>query len=940
MAFVAHTQPHIHSFNQLVGESADLGVAAVPRQHCTIEIPELQPMILSIKATSIEFGYPIAQDHLCKDATLTPRECRERQITYSAPVNVSFICGLNGSDDEVLTKMIGYLPIMVLSNRCYLMGLNQKSLICSREEDAELGGYFIVNGLEKVIRLLQVPMRNMPLAIKRLAYRNRGAYFTEYAIMMRCARKDQSTCTVTLHYLSNGAIRLRVAVRKQEFLIPLLVVLKALKIHMPDREAYGHMVDNSMMTSTSPEIECLLRDQRNVEQPSSSSISFLGSMFTEMFRDHFPRGSHCAEFGLFFLKRFVLVHVDDFTCKHDLLLLMARKLYSFAHNKCCEDNVDAVAHQELLLPGHLLSSYITEKLEESLVRVASQARRDSRTNKDGIVLELKQEFPHYCSKLLGRYGGTIGSKVSSFLSTGNLTSSSGLDLQQTTGFVIIAERLNMWRYLSHFRSVHRGQFFTTMKTTTVRKLLPESWGFLCPVHTPDGAPCGLLSHLAAKVHVTCNGKQLGSNWRSNLLDLMISLGMSPIRGASDLVFKEISFSHWLRQGLLQVCFDGIVIGCAVNQICAHLSLVLRCFKTKPPPGLDVDPTLEIAHLPQSNNGTSPFAGLFLFSQPARLVRPVLRCSTSTHLEMIGPFEQATLQIACNIQDGATSGHDATEAHVEIDPTYILSVLASLTPFSDFNQSPRNMYQCQMGKQTMGTAAHSLVHRRDNKMYRILTPQSPLVRTHNYCSLGFDRYAQGTNSVVAVISYSGYDMEDAMIINKSSYERGFGHGSVYKTVYVDLTNEAHRRGKTQLRFGYASLAAVANGSGSAEGRDFCGGDDHLLGIAEDGLPEIGRKVTMGEALWCAFDDHNKERVVGLHKEAEIAYIDTVHFLGCGNETAARRASITLRYPRNPVIGDKFSSRHGQKGVLSILWPECDIPFTESGITPDIIINPHA
>ena len=118
MAFVAHTQPHIHSFNQLVGESADLGVAAVPRQHCTIEIPELQPMILSIKATSIEFGYPIAQEHLCKDATLTPRECRERQITYSAPVNVSFICGLNGSDDEVLTKMIGYLPIMVLSNRC------------------------------------------------------------------------------------------------------------------------------------------------------------------------------------------------------------------------------------------------------------------------------------------------------------------------------------------------------------------------------------------------------------------------------------------------------------------------------------------------------------------------------------------------------------------------------------------------------------------------------------------------------------------------------------------------------------------------------------------------------------------------------------------------------------------------------------------------------
>ena len=87
-------------------------------------------------------------------------------------------------------------------------------------------------------------------------------------------------------------------------------------------------------------------------------------------------------------------------------------------------------------------------------------------------------------------------KIEYFLATGNLISRSNLDLQQTAGFTVVADKLNSLRYLSHFRSIHRGHYFTQMKTTTVRKLLPESWGFVCPVHTPDGAPCGLLNHIS------------------------------------------------------------------------------------------------------------------------------------------------------------------------------------------------------------------------------------------------------------------------------------------------------------------------------------------------------------------------------------------------------------------------------------------------------------
>lgn len=102
--------------------------------------------------------------------------------------------------------------------------------------------------------------------------------------------------------------------------------------------------------------------------------------------------------------------------------------------------------------------------------------------------------PVYLKKLIDTQT-PIGKRMENFLATGNLVTRSQLDLQQTAGFTIVADKLNFTRYLSHFRSIHRGQYFTEMKTTTVRKLLPEAWGFICPVHTPDGSPCGLLNHI-------------------------------------------------------------------------------------------------------------------------------------------------------------------------------------------------------------------------------------------------------------------------------------------------------------------------------------------------------------------------------------------------------------------------------------------------------------
>mmetsp|Transcript_9183 Transcript_9183/g.14921 ORF Transcript_9183/g.14921 Transcript_9183/m.14921 type:complete len:404 (-) Transcript_9183:287-1498(-) len=176
------------------------------------------------------------------------------------------------------------------------------------------------------------------------------------------------------------------------------------------------------------------------------------------------------------------------------------------------------------------------------------------------------------------------------------------------------------------------------------------------------------------------------------------------------------------------------------------------------------------------------------------------------------------------------------------------------------------------------------------------------------------------------------MEDAMILNKSSFERGFAHASVYKTKVIDLTE---LRGDESNMVFSNLYPASSHKSGQVINAN----------LGPDGLPFIGQHIKEGDAIACYIDEQTGQSKVEKHKDSEPAIIDQVRLLGTSGEKASqsggvRKISITFRYNRNPVVGDKFSSRHGQKGVLSIKWPQEDMPFTESGMTPDVIINPHA
>lgn len=138
-----------------------------------------------------------------------------------------------------------------------------------------------------------------------------------------------------------------------------------------------------------------------------------------------------------------------------------------------------------------------------------------------------------------------------FLATGNLISRTNLDLMQTAGFTIVADKLNNQRYLSHFRSIHRGQYFTEMKTTTIRKLLPESWGFMCPVHTPDGGPCGLLNHISLSCVPIAKEEKNITETKHKLKSLLASLGMNPITTDFGLVYPY---------KYIPIMLDGVLLG--------------------------------------------------------------------------------------------------------------------------------------------------------------------------------------------------------------------------------------------------------------------------------------------------------------------------------------------------------------------------------------------
>ncbi|WAQ94633.1 RPA2-like protein [Mya arenaria] len=655
------------------------------------------PVLQNLNLDPVEFSLPN------KDKISLKIECRGRGVTYKGSLQVQ----------------IGYSSAM-----CNLAGLSPKELIKRGEEEEEMGGYFIVNGIEKVIRMLVLQRRNFNLV---------------------------------LHYLSNGSSQLCFYNKNQVYFAPIVIILKGL-VSMPDKYIYDELVkgkeDDSFYKGC---IVAMLREALNEKLYTQRDVlEYMGSRFRVI--------TH----GVADWK--TDVEVGQHIYRH-----MTRKLFDFAKGRCAVESVDSPMFQEVLLGGHLY---------QMLVKMS--------------------------------------------------------------GLTVVADKLNFMRFVSHFRCIHRGAFFGQMRTTGVRKLLPEAWGFLCPVHTPDGSPCGLMNHASALCQI-----QVFTMSPQPVLKALYSLGVCPL---SD------------PPGPVRECYtvmvDGKMVGYVADDQAETVTQKMRYMK--------VPSTMEVC-LVKRTPYASQYPGLYLFTTPARMVRPVINLALE-QVEMIGTFEQVYMDICIN-QNEAYEGY-----------------------------------------------------RNDNKVYKLQTPQTPMVRPRKYDEYDMDNYPLGTNAVVAVISYTGYDMEDAMVINKASFERGFGHATVYKTEMINLCKKqtAGRFDKTILTFGC-----------KPDTKPFLEGE-----LDSDGLPHIGAYLTEGCTYYSYINTHNGEQKVVKYKNNEPAWVEHIKVLG--NDTGENmryKVAIMLRFNRNPIIGDKFASRHGQKGVCSMMYPVENMPFTESGMTPDIIFNPH-
>ncbi|KAG6926389.1 RNA polymerase I subunit B, partial [Chelydra serpentina] len=880
------TRAHIESFNLAVGEGLHRAVQAIP----ALEFAFKNERITLAVVGAVISPPMVPKGSICKELKVYPAECRGRRSTYRGKLTADISWSVNGIPKGIIKQSLGYVPIMVKSKLCNLHSLPPRALIEHHEEEEEMGGYFIVNGIEKVIRMLIMPRRNFPIAMIRPKWKSRGPGYTEYGISMHCVRDEHTAINMNLHYLENGTVMLNFIFQKELFFLPLGFALKAL-VGFSDYQIFQELIkgreDNSFYKN------CISQMLRMVVEEGCAMqkqvLNYIGKCFRVKL--NLPEWYPNEQAAEFLLDQCICIHLKTKTEKFYLLCLMTRKLFAFSKEECMEENPDSLMNQEVLTPGQLYLMFLKERMEAWLLSI--KVALDKRSQKTNITINSENMMK------LFSMGIDVTRPFEYLLATGNLRSKTGLGMLQDSGLCVVADKLNFIRYLSHFRCVHRGAAFAKMRTTTVRKLLPESWGFLCPVHTPDGEPCGLLNHITTVCEIVTQ-----SAYTLSLPPLLCSLGVTPVDGTPSQPYAEC----------YPVTLDGSLVGWVEKDMAPRIADTLRHFKVMQEKKIPA--WTEVVLIPMTGK-PSLYPGLFIFTTPCRMVRPVRNLALEKE-ELIGTLEQVFMNIAV-LEDEIVPG---VTTHQELFPHSMLSVVANFIPFSDHNQSPRNMYQCQMGKQTMGFPLLTYKERSDNKLYRLQTPQSPLVRPSMYDYYDMDNYPVGTNAIVAVISYTGYDMEDAMIVSKASWERGFAHGSVYKTESIDLA-EKIKQGDDSLVFGVKP------------------GDVRVLqNLDADGLPHIGSILQYGDPYYSYLNLSTGESFITYYKSKESCIVDNIKV--CSNDSGNgkfKSVCITMRIPRNPTIGDKFASRHGQKGILSRLWPVEDMPFTESGMVPDILFNPH-
>eukprot|EP00667_Euglena_gracilis_P000465 EG_transcript_464 len=931
---------------EVVDDTAEMVLKTNPQFHPADEDQ-------SIKVYHIKFGQvyinkptlPSPYGHELKE--FFPNAARLRNLTYRSPLVCDILVRVFDEDNCEMENYtidhvpIGDIPIMLKSNYCHLLDMLPDELPEVGECPHDQGGYFVINGSEKVL-IAQEKMSPNHVYVFNKYQPCKHLYVAEIRSLMEGSYRPASSFSVRMLASKSRkkgtghCIVVQMPYIRAE--IPLVIFFRALG-SVTDRDIMDHIIynmeDTEMLEMLRPSLE-----EASAIQTQEVALDYIGKRSGITGTSREKRIQYAREV----LMKETLPHVGVgercFTKKTFFVGYMTHKLLQLALGRRDQDDRDFGGNKRFDMAGNLLVGLFRVLLRKMVKDMQKEMQRildSSHGNLDKHAI-LRCVNPSHITKGL-----------SYALATGNWGGKSGQPGVRT-GVSQVLNRLAYASTLSHLRRINTP-IDRSGKLARPRQLHNTQWGMLCPAETPEGQACGLVKNLALMTMVSVGSKK---GYAEQIREFLEEWGTENL--------EEISASVIAQPTTTKVFVDGCWIG--IHR--SPMNMIKALYKLRRTREIDYDVSIvrdirdrEVRIFTDAGRCLRP---IFIVEDNKLLIRQkhikkLLNRQQTKYgwesllndglIDIVDVEEEDTCTIAMDFHDlrpklgpnGELPESFTTYTHAEIHPSMILGICASIIPFPDHNQSPRNTYQSAMGKQAMGIYCSNFMVRMDTTAHVLFYPQKPLACPRAMKFLQFRDLPAGQNAVVAIASYSGYNQEDSVMLSQSAIDRGL-YRSIFYRSYKD--EERGQKGSTaKERFERPNAEnTVAMKKGTYEKLDADGliwpgsrvdGEDVIIGKTTP-LPPPSEDDMVRDKRFTKKDSSTCIR----HNEAGI--VDAV--MVTHNAEDNRFVKVKIRSIRTPQIGDKVASRHGQKGTCGLTYRQEDLPFTIQGIVPDIIINPHA
>jgi DNA-directed RNA polymerase II subunit RPB2 len=880
---------------------------------------------------NISYIKPRIQEATGRVKPMLPMEARIRNFTYAAQmyVDIRFIARtykgplLDTYDEEshVFEGIsLGKLPVMLGSSLCLL-----KDYPMSLEEYGECAhdplGYFIIHGSERTILCQEKVADNRIMIFQNKKSASKHTHSVEIKSLHESFTMPPKKLEIRLSSKFNGfGNPLTACVPRFREDIPVVVYFRALGV-LTDRA-----ITKIIWGSDEDEIhtELLAASFRD----ASELGIFTQQEAIQYLTNHLQYGTNqedkCAYVRQLLNSEF-LPHVrfaGELTTtpihnsrKVMLMGAMIRRLLLTYCKQIPLDDRDAYPNKRVVTTGalltHLFRQLFQKVCNDTRNEFVQEVNNDSWKRGEGGPRPMEILNVNNLYKILKL--SAIEGKLKQALATGNFTvqglgTTSSMSNATKVGVSQVLARMSYAATLSHLRRI-QTPVEKSGKLLAPRKLHGTSWGFMCPVETPEGHSVGIVKNMSLLTSIT---QHVPSTTVLHYL-------------------QDWNDMNWIDTPRVyegtSVTVNGVIVGYTKDPY-GLVSNLRTAKQTR-----RLHPHISVAWYTLMNS-------ISIETDGGRCVRPVFRADAkapkdtsdwsewcTTAMDYIDSSETETLRIAMS-REHMTSSH----THHEVHPSLIVGHMASTIPLSDHNQSPRNTYQSAMGKQAMCVYAGNFAKRLDKNAYILCSIARPIVETRAMNILKMHEMPFGMNAIVAIACYGGYNQEDSVIMNKSAVERGFFRG-LYYGMYKD---EEHRNVTSGREEKF--MKPMKHNTRKYKNTSYAAISDNGLPIINSVINEndvlIGKVVNLrNDAAGYAFRDASTT-----HKNSEQCRIDGVW--QDKNSDGYPFIKVRTVSERIPQIGDKVSSRHGQKGTIGMLMEEEDMPFTAAGLRPDIIMNPHA